>query len=79
MVGPLMEALTFTGPVWGVLGVGAAGPDGWALAAALAALLGVGAQASPEQVQAEGGGTLAAEVSMGLGAGLFQRALAVGA
>ena len=39
-MGPLMEALMFTGRVWGCWGVEGAGPDGWALAAALAALLG---------------------------------------
>lgn len=42
---------------WGLAGKEAcAGPDGWALAAALAALLGVRGPGSAEQGQAEGGG-----------------------
>lgn len=71
-MGPLMEALTFTGPVWGVLGVGAAGPDGWALAAALAALLGVGAQASPSKVRLRAEGPWQLKCPWGGGQGLFR-------
>jgi len=68
-VGPLIEALMFTGRVWGVLGVEGAGPDGWALAAALAALLGVGAQASPSKVRLRAKGLWWLKCSWGGGQG----------
>lgn len=70
-MGPLMAALTFTGRVWRGLGVEGAGPDGWALAAAQAALLGFGAQALPSKVRLRAEGLWRLKCPWGGGQGLL--------